>query len=94
MIYTNHLACMVLTLCFIPYVFEAILAYIHFACFCGMIIVNIFIKDAEPGNGNRTKVTRILWISKFLINILYIVMCITNVIQIICGLTGVAKVLK
>ena len=94
MIYTNHLACMVLTLCFIPYVFEAILAYIHFACFCGMIIVNIFIKDAEPGNGNRTKVTRILWISKFLINILNIVMCITNVIQIICGLTGVAKVLK
>ena len=58
---------MALTLCFIPYIFEAILAYIHFAMFCGMIIVNIFIKDAEPGNGNRTKVTRIFWIGKIFI---------------------------
>ena len=84
---------MALTLCFIPYIFEAILAYIHFAMFCGMIIVNIFIKDAEPGNGNRTKVTRIFGQVKYLYYHINVVMCITNIIQIIAGLTGVAKVL-
>ena len=57
------MACLSLSLCYIPYIFEAIFAYVHFACFCGMIIVNIFIKDAEPGQGNRTRASRVLWLS-------------------------------
>lgn len=89
-IYTNHMACLSFSLCYIPYIFEAILAYIHFALFLGLIIVNIFVKDAEPGQGNRTKASRILWLCKWFI---YVVMCVSNVIQLIAGLTGVAKVL-
>lgn len=61
------MACLALTLCYIPYIFEAILAYVHFACFLGLIVVNIFVKDAEPGQGNRTRATRVLWLSKFLV---------------------------
>ncbi len=36
----------------------------HFVCFLGLLVVNIFIKDAEPGNGNRTKATRVFWLCK------------------------------
>ena len=66
-IYTNHMACLILSLCYIPFIFEAIIAYVHFACFCGLIIINIFIKDAEEGKGNRTKASRIMWLSNCLI---------------------------
>ncbi len=42
-------------------IFVCVLAFIHFALFAAMIIVNVFIKDAEPGQGNRTSVSRIIW---------------------------------
>jgi hypothetical protein len=77
------MAGLALTLCYYPYIFAAINAYIHFAAFIALVIVNIFIKDAEPGSGNRTKATRVLWF----------IMCVTNIIQIINGLAGVIKVL-
>lgn len=92
-IYTNHLGALSLTLVFIPYIFAAILAYVHFIAFFCLIIVNIFIQDAEEGKGNRTTVSRILWMSKLFINI-FLVMCIANVLQLINGLTGVPKVLE
>jgi hypothetical protein len=62
------MACLILSLCYIPHIFEAVLAYVHFACFCGLIIINIFIKDAEEGKGNRTKASRIMWLSKYFLN--------------------------
>jgi hypothetical protein len=46
---------------YIPYVFSAVIGFFHFACFLALIILNIFIKDAEPGNGSRTKGTRVVW---------------------------------
>lgn len=84
------MACLAFSLCYIPYIFEAILAYIHFACFMGLLIVNIFVGDAEPGQGNRTRASRVLWIGR---NLLIKVMCVSNIIQLIAGLTGVAKVM-
>ena len=59
-------------------IFAAILAYIYFAMFCGILIVNIFVKDAEPGNGNRTKVTRIFWVSKIIL--LSIQLCVSQIL--------------
>jgi hypothetical protein len=38
-----------------------VLAFIHFALFAALVIVNVFIKDAEPGAGTKTSVSRIVW---------------------------------
>jgi hypothetical protein len=32
-----------------------------------MVIVNVFTKDAEPGQGTTTSVTRIIWGCKYFI---------------------------
>ena len=85
------MASLALTLLYIPYIFETIMAYIHLAAFIGLLLVNIFVKDVEPGNGNRTTVSRIIWASNFCYHIL--VMCVVNLSLLISGLTGIPKVL-
>jgi hypothetical protein len=53
--------------------------------------LNICIKDAEPGNGNRTKGSRIIWGCNIFYNL---VMSFFNILLIIGGLSGVEKVLR
>ncbi len=60
-IYTTHMAALALCLLYIPYIFETVMAYVHLALFMGLILVNIFLKDEEPGNGNKTTASRIIW---------------------------------
>jgi hypothetical protein len=48
-------------LLYMPSVFVCVIAFVHFGLFCALIIVNIFIRDLEPGNGTRTQVSRIIW---------------------------------
>lgn len=55
------MASMSLTLLYIPYIFETIMAYIHLALFIVLLLVNIFVQDIGPGNGNRTTISRALW---------------------------------
>lgn len=74
-----------------PSIFLCVLAFIHFALFGAMIVVNVFIKDAEPGQGSRTTVSRIIWGCKYF---LILVMCLVNVILFITGLAGINKVIK
>lgn len=61
MIFGNHVAAVGLIILYIPYIYSAVIGFLHFAAFLALVIVNIFIKDAEPGNGSRTKVSRLLW---------------------------------
>lgn len=61
-IFTNHLGSIAMIICFIPYVFSAVIGFLHFACFVVLVILNIFIKDdPETGTGSRTKGTRVVW---------------------------------
>ena len=69
------MASMALTLLYIPYIFETIMAYIHLAAFIALLLVNIFVQDVEPGNGNRTTISRVLWAGKFLLTCLSYVCC-------------------
>jgi hypothetical protein len=71
-------------------IFVCVLAFIHFALFAALIIVNVFISDEEPGKGNKTSVSRILWGSN---HYLYLVMCLVNVILLVTGLAGMGKVI-
>lgn len=48
-------------LVYLPSVFVCVVAFIHFGFFLGLVIVNVFIKDLEPGNGARTIATRVFW---------------------------------
>jgi hypothetical protein len=84
------MAALALCLLYVPYIFETIMAYIHLAAFLALLIVNVFLKDAEPGNGHRTMASRILWASKMYLKI---VMCLCNFILLIAGLTGIKMVL-
>jgi len=43
------------------------MAYVHLALFIALLLVNIFVQDVEPGNGNRTNVSRVLWAGTFFI---------------------------
>ena len=44
-IFGNHLVCLALPLLYLPEVVTAVLGFIHFGLFIGLLIVNIFIKD-------------------------------------------------
>lgn len=61
------MASLALTLLYIPYIFETIMAYIHLAAFIALLLINIFVQDVEPGNGNRTTISRVLWAGNFFI---------------------------
>lgn len=50
-----------LPILYFPSVFICVVAFIHFTLFLALIIVNVFIKDLDPGNGARTNVSRIIW---------------------------------
>lgn len=60
------MASLSLCLLYIPYIFETVMAYVHLGLFMIMILVNIFIKDEEPGNGNRTTATRVIWACNYI----------------------------
>lgn len=60
-IFTNHIGAIALIIVYIPYTFAVVIGFLHFLCFLVLIILNICIKDAEPGQGSRTKGTRIVW---------------------------------
>jgi hypothetical protein len=60
-IITNHIGAIALIIVYIPYVYSAVIGFFHFLAFIALIIINICIKDAEPGNGSRTKGTRVVW---------------------------------
>ena len=63
-IFAYHIAAMSLIIVYVPYIFSAVIGFLHWVCFIALIILNICIKDAEPGNGSRTKGTRVVWGSK------------------------------
>ena len=50
-----------LPLLYFPSVYICVVAFVHFGLFLALIIVNVFIKDLEPGNGARTMASRIIW---------------------------------
>jgi len=62
-IFAYHIGGLTLIILYIPYIYAAVVAFIHFLCFIVLIILNIFIKDVEPGQGSRTKGTRVVWAS-------------------------------
>ena len=62
-LFANHIAAIALIIVYVPYTFSAVIGFLHFVCFIALIILNICIKDAEPGNGSRTKGTRVVWAS-------------------------------
>jgi hypothetical protein len=62
-IFTNHIGAIALIIVYIPYTFAVVIGFLHFLCFLVLIVLNICIKDAEPGNGSRTKGTRVVWAS-------------------------------
>jgi hypothetical protein len=63
-IFTNHIGAIALIIVYIPYIFSAVIGFLHFVCFVALIILNICIKDADPGQGSRTKGSRVVWGSK------------------------------
>ena len=60
-IFSNHLIALALPFLYYPCVFVCVISFLHLAFFIGMIIVNVFMKDNEPGKGPRTTVSRIMW---------------------------------
>ena len=62
--FSQHVGAIALIILYIPYIFSAVIGFFHFICFLVLVILNICIKDAEPGNGSRTKGTRVVWGSK------------------------------
>ena len=60
-LFTLHVGAIAPIIIYIPYVFSAVIGFFHFICFLVLLILNICIKDAEPGNGSRTKGTRVVW---------------------------------
>ena len=60
-IYAYHIGAMSLIIVYVPYVYSAVIGFLHFACFLALLVLNICIKDAEPNNGSRTKGTRVVW---------------------------------
>lgn len=94
-VFSYHVAAIGLVIIYLPSIFSAVVGFLHFGSFVAMVIVNICIKDAtdaEPGKGSRTRVTRIIWASKYF-DYYSIVMCLFNIILIIGGLVGVGNVL-
>jgi hypothetical protein len=59
--FSMHVGAIAMILLYIPYIYSAVIGFLHFVCFVVLIILNICIQDAEPGNGNRTKGTRVVW---------------------------------
>jgi hypothetical protein len=49
---------------YFPCTFIAVIAYVHFGFYLALIIVNIILKDAEPGQGLRTLLSRVFWARK------------------------------
>lgn len=60
-IFAYHIGAISMIIVYIPYIFSAVIGFLHFAAFVALVILNIFIKDAEPGNGSRTKGSRVVW---------------------------------
>lgn len=60
-IFANHVVALAMPLLYIPSVFICVVAFIHFGLFVALIIVNVFIRDLDPGNGSRTISSRIIW---------------------------------
>lgn len=46
---------------YFPSPFICVICFIHFGIFVALIIVNVFIRDLEPGNGARTIASRVIW---------------------------------
>ena len=63
-IYANHIGAMALIIVYVPYVFSAIIGFLHFLCYIVLVVLNVCVKDVEPGSGSRTRGTRIVWGSK------------------------------
>ena len=63
--FANHLIALSLPFLYYPSVFVCVISFIHLACFLGIVIVNVFIKDNEPGKGPRTTASRIMWMSTY-----------------------------
>jgi hypothetical protein len=66
LLFALHVGAISMIILYIPLVFSAVIGFLHFVCFLVLIILNICIKDVEPGNGSRTKGTRVVWGSTYL----------------------------
>jgi hypothetical protein len=73
-----------------PHVFTCVIAFVHFGCFFALVIVNIFIRDLEPGRGTRTTISRGIWGRK---NNFYLVMCVLNIVLFVSGLARIRRVI-
>ena len=60
-IYSYHVIALALPMIYNPSIFLCVIAWVHFGLFIGLLILNIFVKEVEPGQGARTSATRILW---------------------------------
>ncbi len=57
----NHIVAVAVASVYCPLVAAIVFAYMHLVGFIGILITNVFIYEAEPGQGNKTLITRILW---------------------------------
>lgn len=60
-IFAFHVGAISLIILYIPYKYSAVIGFLHFLGFIVLTVLNTCIKDAEPGNGSRTKGTRVVW---------------------------------
>lgn len=47
-IFSQHIGAIALIIIYIPYVYSAVIGFLHFAAFVTLIILNICVKDADP----------------------------------------------
>lgn len=63
-IFANHVIALATPLLYMPSVFICVVAFVHFGLFVALVIVNVFIRDLDPGNGSRTIASRLIWARK------------------------------
>ena len=64
-IFGNHVSAVFIPMVYCPQIIVCVFACCHLGAFIGMMINNVFVSEKKLGQGGRSKVNRVFWVSKF-----------------------------